>query len=474
MSARPHFIARLSFLLLLLAFSLMPFTSAFAQNTSLSQAVSLSKSAMEDYDFLELESADTKLIQAVQIIENLGVTDPSVANIYIAQGIVSYGRFKDSAPAIADERAFSAFLKALTLNEEITIPSDYRSEEVESIFERAKATIEAAPPSSAIALSAVKPSIEHTPVTTTHRCSALELRANVPAHPDIYRVYLYYAVDQQRGYTTVEMHPTLEASDVLTATIPALEIQGSKIQYYMEAQNRLGEVVANVANAPLPLTIEMTGECDGLSKSDIAQSYGDPLFQLSILAGTGLGVVSGNVENCLAPAGGGECNASTQGSQLVSVKTGMASLPFHLRGSAIFNLPKHFQVGLYVRGQIINIVSKTLSKNAKDNIDTPEIYNIMLGAVVRYLALHEQPYRLYVGLEIGWGGANASVPLHEKFNNFVDIYLYKGPVHVAPEIGFLWSFHKNVGMAFELAVPIHFPDKPSAHFDLSVGPFFQF
>lgn len=477
MSARPHFIARLTFLVFLLALCLAPLSYAFAQSSAVKQAVSLSQSAMEDYDFFELESADTKLIQAVQILENSNITDPSVANIYIAQGIVSYGRFKDSAPAIADERAFSAFLKALTLNENITIPKDYHSEEVEAIFERAKATIEAAPPTSALVLSATKPSVEHTPITNSNRCSAVEMRANVPAHPDIYRVYLYYAVDDQRGYTEVEMLPTLEASNILTATIPALNTQGNKIEYYIEAQNRLGEVVANVANAPIPLTINLEGKCEGLSQSDIAQSFGDPLFQLSVLVGTGLGIISGDVENCLAPSSGGKCNSNTAGGgglSPVSVNTGVASMPLHLRFGAIFNLPKHFQVGLYLRGQLINIASATLTDHAKKDIDTPEVYNIMLGATVRYLVLHDQPYRLYVGLEIGWGGANATVALGSKYENFNDIFLIKGPIHIAPEVGFLWSFHKNVGLAVELAIPIHFPDNPTAHFDLSLGPYFQF
>ena len=81
--------------------------------SSLEEAFELSKSAMEDYDFLELESADAKIMQAAQIVENLGMADKNAANVYVAQGIVSYGRFKDSAPASADERAFSAFLKAL-------------------------------------------------------------------------------------------------------------------------------------------------------------------------------------------------------------------------------------------------------------------------------------------------------------------------------------------------------------------------
>ncbi len=470
MHKRPQFFARIASLAFLLALLIMPAASAFAQNSSLSQAVSLSKSAMEDYDFLELESADAKLIQAVQIIENIGVTDPGVANIYMAQGIVSYGRFKDSALTIAEERAFSAFIKALTLNADVTIPNDYKSPEIEAIFLKAQSTLQDPGPVK-LQLPEVKPSIQHTPLAESNRCHAIEIQANVPAHPDVYRVYLHYAPDDQRGYTTVEMKPSYEASDYLSATIPSLETQGDKIQYYLEAQNRAGETVANVATATLPYTVTMSGKCTGLTADDIASTYGDPLFQLSILLGTGLGIVEGETVNCwrsdnCKTANGNHVSTPT------SVNTGMASMPLHLRASAMFNLPKDFQIGLYVRGQLINIVSKTLA--APDKLDNPEIYNIMIGLALRYLAISKQPYRLYVGVEVGWGGANASVPLGANYNNFVDLYLYEGPIHIAPEVGFLWTFHKNMGLAIELAVPIHFPDKPSAHFDLSVGPYFQF
>lgn len=467
--AHPQINLRWLSLLFVALLCMLP-TYAFAQS-ALQTAAQLSNGALDDYDNFELEDADAKIMQATHILEQNNVTDVKAAKIYIVQGIISYGRFKDSAPAIADERAFSAFLNAMTIDPSVEIPSDYKSEEIEEVFERAKATFEAAPKSSAAALSAVKPSVNHTAVTSANRCQALEIRATVPAHPDIYRVYLYYAVDDQRGYTQTELHPTLASSDILTADIPALDTRGNKIQYYIEAQNRMGEVVAGVANPNAPLTSVLVGQCTGLSAEELDKTYGDPLFQFSILFGTGFGVVEGKVLNCLNSSKCPTNTANNDGTE-VKVTTGMAILPFHLRASGVFNLPYNIQLGFYLRGQLADIVSKTLS-NPK-NVENPEIYNIMLGLTLRYLALHTQPYRLYIGAEIGWGGSNAEVPLGSKYNNFVDIYLYEGPIHIAPEIGFLWTFHQNVGLAVELAIPIHFPKKPSVHFDLSVGPFFQF
>lgn len=454
----PRFFARLSQVLLVLVFCLTASGIAFAQSSQLSQAVSLSKSAMEDYDFFELESADTKLIQAVQIIENLGVTDPGVANIYVAQGIVSYGRFKDSAPAIADERAFSAFLKALALNPDVMIPKDYRSDEIEAIIERARQTIKSVPSSSPIAMAAVKPTVEHTAYSVSDRCRAIDIRAKVPAHPDIYRVYLHYASDNQRGYTSAEMQPSGSA-DTLMATIPGLSTQDDSVHYYIEALNRQGEVVAGVASAQVPLTTMMTGECVGLSREELAESYGEPVFQLNVLAGTGLGIVKGSLVNEL------------DGNKPTQLNTGVASVPFHLRFGLLFNLPANIQLGVYVRGQLVSIVSDKNLIYGKEKYSNPAVYNVLVGATLRYMAVNKQPYRFYVGVEVGWGGASASIFLK---NNKIGLYLFDGPIHIAPEVGFLWSFHKNVGLAVELAVPIYFPNRPTAHFDLSFGPYFQF
>lgn len=467
MSAKTPIFTRLTILMGFLTCFLMGVTNAFADG--INEAVQLAKSALESYDFFELEEADASIQEAVKIVESEGLDAPGVANIYIAQGIISYGRFKDSARVIGEDRAFSAFLKALTINGNATIPSDYRSPEVEEIFAKAKDAIGSG--SVALAGPVAKPKVDHNAILSSNRCNAIDVTANVPIHPDIYRVYLHYAVDDERGYRDLEMTPSQDAVDTLVAKIPALETQGDVIHYFITAENRSGETVVNSATAQLPWDISLSGKCTGLSKEEASLEYGDPLFQWSIMIGTGLGIVSGETINC---DGSSDCISGVGGKE-TRVSTGVASLPFHLRTSGVFNLPANLQLGVYLRAQLVNIVSNHFSNVAKIRVkEDPEIYNIMVGITLRYLILHEQPYRLYVGIEAGWGGANASVDLGKNFSNYVDIYLYEGPFHIAPQVGFLWTFHKHVGLAVELTVPIHFPDKPSAHFDLSVGPYFQF
>lgn len=437
--------------------------AAFAQADVISQVKSMAVDAMSDYDFLELDSADEKIMKAVQVIEENGITDSKVASVYIAQGVISYGRFKDSAKAIADDRAFSAFLKALTIDPDVQIPGDYLSAELEEIMERARETIESAPQTSIAAMANVKPSITHTGVATSQRCAPIEIVASVPAHPDVYRVTVYYSPDDVRGYETIEMAPSPDVKDDFIAVISGLTAQGESVRYFIEATNREGEVVAQVADEAHPLTTMLTGECAGFTSEELALKYGDPVAQISVMVGTAMGIVGGSGRDGLA------YTKPAEQSLPLNISKGVAPMPLHLRASVVFNLPADFQLGAYLRGQVVNIVG---SSNNGDE-DAKVVGNIMAGVTLRYLALSRQPYRLYVGLEAGWGGANATVDSGAA-SDFKAIYILKGPFHIAPEIGFLWTFHKNVGIAVEFAVPIHFPDKVSAHFDLSVGPYFQF
>lgn len=374
----------------------------------------------------------------------------------------------------------------------------------------------------------IPPSIDVEEIKTSERCKPITIKAKILDYTSISQVFLYYA-SGNLNYTMLPMNSPPQAPNKFIATLPETATQGDYIDYYIEAFNSQKTLVTSSGNALNPTRIFLTGECpdnvpDDINSTNQSISYdifsnhttrqtershsatqqsssqqalpakpntstkphtiledviddkpkpedkpSYPNFQFSVMLGTGVGIVGDKTENC-------DSNAKCMpiGGWVSSISTGPAPLPLHLRTSAMFNLPKHFQIGVYLRGQLINIVKDSLTPPAKANVKNPEQYNIMVGLTARYLIRWEQPYRLYIGLELGWGGANATVDMGRSFNNFKDIYLYKGPWHVAPEIGFLWNFHKNIGLAFELTIPIVFPERPSAFFDLSIGPYIQF
>ena len=168
MGAHANLLAKLKLILILMLLFVGPL-SAQAQDIK-SSVLSLSQSAMADYDDFELEAADEKLMQATQLIESSTTSDPAFANVYVAQAVVSHGRFKDTAPAIAEDRAFSALLKALSYNPDVDIPADYRSGELENLLNKARKVY--ATSGSAVVLNTTKPVIDHTPLYEQQRCQA--------------------------------------------------------------------------------------------------------------------------------------------------------------------------------------------------------------------------------------------------------------------------------------------------------------
>ena len=486
-------------LLFLVALAFAIPTSAFAQNI-FTQAVELTKSALEDYDFVELESAETKITQAIKLVESGNINNPGVANIYISQGVIAYGLYKDSDPVMAVENAKAAFAKAVALNPSITIHPDYRTSELEALLDESRnAYLAAQPPTDETTNTAdaqtageetqtaqndqneqtaeqqpevqtppqpeVKPvTIRHSAVGAGDKCKPLTIRASVPEHPDVAHITVHYADAIGIPYNAIEMTPT-DVPDEYTAVIPEVAMRNERIRYYIEVTDQKGGFLTSYASSAQPVDSMILGEC-ALPDSDKKNSeYGEPIFQLSLLFGTGFGYVHGDTLRCESNR---RCNpqinpgADETTKRYTGASAGMSTLPFHIRLNADINLPANFQIGLYLRLQAVNYA------------DEDALNNILFGLALRYFVLHDQPYRLYLGVGIGYGGANATVFLGKEHDNFRDIYVYDGPVHIAPQIGFLLTLHKNVGLAFDLNVPIYFPNRPSFHFDISVGPFFQF
>ena len=437
--------------------------AVIAGTPAVNRAAMLSKEAMAEYDDFELESAEAKIREAVSILEQDRVTDPFVANIYIAQGVITYGRFKDSAPAVAEERAYAAFLKAVSLDNKIEIPNDYRSSELDEILDRARNDLSSGSSSAIVVpgVATVQPILAHTPIPTSQRCVPITFTTKASDKSSIDFVTLYYQTDQETEFHKIDMSPDFNDPDSYVASIPGYQTRGTQVRYYIEATNQDSGQVGTVGTLYRPYTTILTGECAGLSSDELAELYGKPLFQLSVLVGTGVAIAKKDVLM--------ERNPTSHVSSM-----GGAWSPFFIRGSGMFNLPANFQLGFALRGQVVDILVNTdrsVDKNQGGKKSNKIRGSLMAGLAFRYLAIAEQPYRLYVGFEAGWGGGNAQV---KNDKGKTDIILLDGPWYVAPQIGFLWTFHKNVGLAVELTIPILFPNEPTAVFDLSFGPYFQF
>lgn len=499
--------------------SLTPSTTqtAHALPNDFAEMQAITADALNDLDHGELTSASTKIRQVTQILKIREWDSADTANIHIAQALILYNRFHYLEPDLAKEAALESFKFAIKLDPNIKIPTKYRSEEIKSLFKLAHYPDEPPPDYDSIFESKLSfppqteyeqtpsqieppvsqtythasepPSITHTPPNYCNICAPCNISAIIPQNSNL-RAILYYTKDPTISVSGVEMLPS-NTDNTWSSPLPIADFDNNHVFYYINVLDQTGKVVArapkkqkyidlnlvNICKETEPPSAEHASEpSESLqstatnqsinTESQNTKSSDDPLVQFSILLGTAFGVINDTTENCsktkyCAPHPGTE----------VAINTGIAPLPLHLRANILFNLPKHFQIGAYLRGQLINITKDRIYPS--DDIN-PAQYNIMVGLTARYHLIWKQHYRLYFGLGFGWGGANATVNMGPYFNNFYDIYLYKGPVHFAPEIGFQWNFHKKFGLAFEFVMPIVFPERPSVFFDFSIGPYIQF
>ena len=456
-----------------------------AQNSISTQISDLGRGAMEDYDFFEYDSAIQKLDEAVDLIEKNQIADESAAQIYISIGLVEYARFKDSAYNIAEKRTYEAFLKAASLSPDIKIPNDYKSSEIDAILSRAKAdlaTRPADPPAPPVVETPpAPPQLNHIPVSSAVPCIPLTIAAQVPPHPDAAHTTLHYRSNSETEYTTAEMLPdygrNYDNSNIF-AHISAKETYTDQLRYYIDVTNSSGEVVATSATPEAPYVITMFGSCENLPFAQEKPS----IFEATLLIGMGAGYFNGNTDRYNMVDAYGKTKLTGNG---------LVPMWLHIRADFMFNLPKDFQFGPYIRYSLIDATSAS----------------VMLGVVARYYALNKDPYRLYLGLGLGWGEASTTVnwgaltvppiegvyPEGAYWANFRDPYRIGGlkSVHLMPQIGFAWMPSKHVGLAVDASFPIHFNNKVTVengykynenrtdsgigfHFDISVGPVFRF
>ncbi|OIP31852.1 MAG: hypothetical protein AUK47_21685 [Deltaproteobacteria bacterium CG2_30_63_29] len=439
--------------LLLLAGLLVP-TAAMAQNDTLTEVRLLYTAGLEAYDFFEYDTAEEKFDQAIEVAKAAGIEDPLVAKVYLAKGFLFHARFKDTALAVANDKTFDEFVKAISIDYNVQIPDDYKTDEIEVILKNAREIVPEPKNggnnnnnnnnnNNTVKHGDVR--LRHNALAVADACQPIAISASVPADPEAYRAYLHYRPSDSERFESVELQPNPSDPEIFNAEIPIEATTSPTIAYYLEVQNRQQAVVASVGSRSEPINVTVIGTCE-------LPGSKRPIVHVLLSAGTGIGFANGDAERC--PTTAACYGESFDPSRFEGVKAGIAPAPFHVNGEVLFNVIKELQIGLYTRYQIIEPA-------------------LMIGAKLRYFILPDEPNRFYTGFGVGWGDAAYVVNLGPEFNNFKDIVRAEGPVHVGFNIGYMLTLHENFGLQFDVYTPIHFPNF-TFHFDVNVGPFIQF
>lgn len=250
-------------------------------------------SAIEDYDFLQIQDAEKKLEEAVALAERKGVeTNPVLAKVYVMLGIVRFAATRDEATTE------DVFVKGVEADPSVKIDPVYETPTLKDIMSRArmraKPTATQTPPPSA------GDGLTHESIQTADAGKDLEVEAFTPVELPVYKVFLHYRGIDETDYERIEMSPT--SNTRFAVTIPGAKLTSSQVEYYILAEDRGGNIIDQKGSPDNPLSIVILGS-GGIDPEEVApdddDDQPDPTgtsrqwVYISLLGGTDFGFLPG-------------------------------------------------------------------------------------------------------------------------------------------------------------------------------------
>jgi hypothetical protein len=223
------------------------------------------RGAVEDYDMLMLDDAEAKLNEAIGYASKNNLSGPNVAKLYVMLGIVIFARDRDEAKTEA------AFISALEQDKAAKIDAVYETPDITKIFERARK--KAKPPkdnpppdrhntnttnnnTNANSPADVK-GFEHKPLLKAPAGKPLMVEVLVARDMPVFNVTIYHRRFGEVDFSKTDLKPT--DATRFAGEIPAAQVRTSQLEYYIEATDRGGQILATFASARKPHMVLLTG-----------------------------------------------------------------------------------------------------------------------------------------------------------------------------------------------------------------------
>ncbi len=466
--------------------------------------------ATDHYDMLEIDKAEGKLQQAIDLGEDEGVEGEALARAYMMLGVVRYGADKDKQAALAQ------FEKAAAEDADVSLPDVYATPTLEEAMEEAHASVETPPEPSgqqeSVDDAEQVDEFTHEPVASARAGEPLTIEASVPPDLSVETVYVKFRRYDQDDWQRVD----LEAAD---ATQFAAEIEGdrvytSQVAYYLKAVDAAGEVQASSGSDDEPHTITILGSSDfeperaggdgedegaGDEESDRASAETD----------TGDGEPSGKSASRSAyiDVGGGTAAGFLPGGRPTAnpdhdVSAGLAPAFGHLRLGGGAMLSERASLGLYIRwqfapGQDFEAIRRRNQSQAYEGFRDGECLgtgvpgDCLIGLKYRWFFTDTSDLGVYSSFGGGVGRTRHWLRLKEQASTAFCAdrethqqaqggeYCYRrdtvrpGWMHFGAGGGVTYQLNDSVALMGEAYLQVLFPDA-AINLDLNVGPQFRF
>lgn len=425
--------------------------------------------AYADYDMLQLDAAEDKLFQALDLVEEYGIRTPGAAGTYIMLGVVWAARSGDAWDA------YDVFYDGLLLDPYAEIHPYYATPSLVEVLEEVRLEIpdsaydyqepyeepyqepyqepyeepyvEPTPP----APTTPARTLSHTPVREANGGRPLPVQATVAVTAPVQQVSLYYRPFGQTGYSSVDMRAGGDGT-TFTADIPGNASRGViSLDYYIEALDRTGAFLDGSGTATQPHTVFVLGS-DGPSPSrttrtrNRSRSGGDgEVFHLSLGVGSGIGLATA------------EPNVYADD---VELNPGLAPTPLHLA----------FELGFAPGRGAFHIVP--FGRMQLVFLDSGVELEPLFGVKARYFFRDDQRVRVYGQGGAGYGYVSHLVQLAEIDDGTFDT-TNEGPIHVGGGVGFVFMATDHFGIQVDSYLMAMFPDF-SLQVDAQLGAYIAF
>jgi len=379
----------------------------FAEETAtLNKIVELNKKALRTYEDLDMETAVKLLKQAIELCSLEGLErHRAAARSHIHLGVVYVSGLK------LREQGLAEFRLALGIDPAIRVTKSVSNPEIEAAFAEALATGGQALPPSPLASSqparmpvpgppsivAKESAISHPPVTEAFAGKAVEIKAQIPRSLRAEKIVLAYKAAGEGEFLAREMRPIENAPDWYHEKIPADATQGSKVSYYIEAQDDDGQPLmasgTQVAPHQIRIVAEESESAESLSgaKAESNKSLASSPLWFVFAAGAGGGYFSGTPEMNSASDAGKPLKSS--GTELATLGHLAPELGYFYSERLLLSLQGRLQ--FVTGGQDVNYDGKTY-KAAKTALAG-------LAKVSYFLVEPSAHFQPFVALQAGVG-----------------------------------------------------------------------
>ncbi len=437
--------------------------AAFAPSAAYAQSVEervemLLGDAYADYDMLQLDAAEDKLFQALDLVEEYDIRTPGAAGAYLMLGVVWAARSGEAWDA------FDVFVDGLTIDPIAEIHPYYATPSLVDVLEEARlevpeqAYVEPEPyvppaqerprPQQPVApqppvqqpVQPVQPPVaggqglSHVPTTEASGGRPIELEALVSLAAPVHRVTLSYRPFGSSGFVAVDMRADGDGV-TFKGDIPGHASRGViSIDYYIEAVDRAGNLLGNAGSPTQPISVFVLGTSDGPSGRNRSRSRGGSrgaeLFHLSLGVGSGIGLATG------------EPNVYYEE---VDLNAGLAPTPLHLG----------FELGIAPTRGAFHIVP--FARIQLVFLDSGVEIEPLFGIKARYFFRDDEKFRVYGQGGLGYGRVSHLVQLTQIDEGTYDT-TNEGPIHVGGGVGFIYMLSNNFGLQLDTYLMAMFPD----------------